>query len=167
MKLVLTYGDFNPPTMCDGRLFAALADFTGHDTEVLVLTNDVFDKRHPMGVLERQEVISCMLPRDVKLRMDFYHAVVFVRDNADKYESITYVGSENTPKAVEGALKKVAKCPVNVVRVDVGDVERDWNGVFIALINEDFDEFCKYYGGDDTTKVEFFNKLKDRVKCLN
>lgn len=167
MKLVLTYGDFNPPTMSDGRLFQALADYTGVDTEVIVMTNDQFDKRHPMGVLERQEVIGCMLPRGVELRMDYHHAIVFVKENSERYESITYVGPANTPKSVEGALKKASKCPVSVVRVDTGDAEREWNGIFIALHGEDFDEFCKYYGGDVTTRVEFFNKLKDRVKCLN
>lgn len=167
MKLVIAIGQFSPPSICDALLIQILGQYRAQDTKVMLLTDDQFDRINLMGVLEKQEVLSGMLPLDVEMRMDVQWLPDFLDAESDQYDSITLVHDSRLPKEAFKVIKKHSKSPIEFVAADIGDADEAFNQLRYAIYGGDFDLFCKYYGGDTNTRVEHFNNMKDRAKCLN
>lgn len=167
MKLVFAFGHFSPPSICDAVLIQSLGEYRAHDTKVMLLTDDQFDRMNLMGILEKQEAIAGLLPRDVELRMDVDWVPNFLENESTDYESITVLYDSMLPSAALKVMKKSSKVPIEFVQIDVGDADEAYNQIRYALYGGDFDLFCKYYGGNTNTRVEYFNNMKDRTKCQN
>lgn len=167
MKLAIAIGQFSPPSICDAALIQILGQYRAHDTKVMLLTDDRFDRVNLMGVLEKQEVLSGLLPLDVEMRMDVEWLPNFLDTESEQYESIILVHDSRLPKEAFKVIKQRSKVPVEFVAADIGDVDEAFNQLRYAIYGGDFDLFCKYYGGDTNTRVEHFNNMKDRAKCLN
>lgn len=167
MKLAVVFGLFNPPSKCDQILFDALAERAADDTECVIMTNDQFDARNPMGVLEKQEVIGLMMTAPVTLRMDYDHFIQFLQAESGNYDSIEFICDHEVPPSVNRAVKKYSSVPIKVTKIDTGGADdAHWN-MMVALQAGDVELFGKYYGGDDTTKDELFTKMQERIKCLS
>lgn len=167
MKLVFAFGHFSPPSICDSVLIQSLGEYRAHDTKVMLLTDDQFDRMNLMGILEKQEAIAGLLPRDVELRMDVDWVPNFLENESSDYESITVLYDAMLPKSALRVMKKSSKVPIEFVQINVGDADEAYNQLRYALYGGDFELFCKYYGGNTNTRVEYFNNMKDRTKCLN
>jgi hypothetical protein len=167
MKLAIVFGSFNPPSKCDRILFDALAERADGETECVILTDDQFDAKHPMGVLEKQEVLGLMLTHPVTLRMDYGHMIEFLEAESHKYDSIEFVCDRNITPAAVKVVKKYSAVPVTVSKIDMGNADDAHWGMMVALHSGEFDLFGKYYGGDQTTMEEMFTKMKERIKCLS
>lgn len=167
MKLAIAIGQFSPPSICDAELIQILGQYRAHDTRVMLLTDAQFDRINLMGILEKQEVLSNMLPLGVEMRMDVQWLPDFLDSESDQYDSIVLVHDSRLPKEAFKVIKKRSKVPVEFVAANIGDADEAFNQLRYAIYGGDFDLFCKYYGGNTNTRVEYFNKFKDRAKCLN
>lgn len=165
MKLVITYGSFNPPTKADALLFDYIATKHHVDTDVIILTDTRFDTQHPMGVLEKSQVLNQLRSKNTQVRMDYNHLLGFLEMESSKYESILIVHDSSWPKSAFKAC--TARAPVEFELFDGTDPETEKGNILIALHGGDYDLFCQNYGGPTHDTAHVFNNLKNRVIWTN
>lgn len=164
MHLVVCYGRFNPPTIAHQALFHRVADIANIETEGMIATSQTFDQKNPLGILEKTEILSSMVPRGVKLECQYESPFALMAALANKYETVTLVcGSDriNDYRRLQGYHPNL--------KLDI--VDRD-DTISSSLLREacavgDYDTFVKYYGGPSNSTVSVYNTVKERVKCLS
>lgn len=170
MKLAITFGSFNPPTMADRALLDALAGYHGHDTECIALTDTRFDDQHPMGVLEKHEALHAIASKNVQIRMDYEFILKFIADRGGEYDQIVYLVPSNfdmKPAKLKKLLGGQTTTPVIIERVDVGDTDTQKFEMLAGLHGQDYELFCNNYGGSTHDVIRIFNNLKERVIWKN
>lgn len=164
MKLAMVWGSYNPPTKGDRILFDALAKHAGHDTDCMLITDTFFSTDHPVGVLEKSEILHGMISAYVKVYMDFPSYPDFFKSIEGKYDEITFlIDTKQDINKVKKALAAWTKTPVVVQAVDCGDPYDEKALLIGALRLHDFELFKDNYGGPEISLIHIWNTLKDRV----
>lgn len=164
MHLVVCYGRFNPPTIAHKALFDQVGDMMNFETEGLIATSQSFDSKNPLGILEKNEILSIMAPRGVKVSFEHESPFALMDALAPKYETITLLcGSDRKRDYVrlQGYHPNLKLHIVERSNEISSSLLRE------ACLNGDYDTFVKYYGGPSISTVSVYNTVKERVKCLS
>lgn len=164
MHLVVCYGRFNPPTIAHQALFEKINDMINIGTEGMIATSQSFDSKNPLGILEKNEILSIMAPRGIKVEFQYESPWALMEALAAKYETVTMLCGEDRKKDYVRLQGYYPNLKLEIV--PRGD-EISSTLLREACANGDFDTFVKYYGGPSISTVSVFNTVKERVKCLN
>jgi hypothetical protein len=134
------------------------------ETEGMIATSQTFDQKNPLGILEKNEILSIMAPRGVQVEFQYESPFALMDALAQKYETITLLcGSDRTKdyKRLQGYHPNLK---LEIVKRD-GEISSSL--LREACANGDYDTFVKYYGGPSISTVSVYNTVKERVKCLS
>lgn len=164
MHLVVCYGRFNPPTIAHAALFDKIADMMNFETEGMIATSQTFDSKNPLGILEKNEVLSIMAPRGIPVEFQYESPFALMDALAPKYETVAMICGADRKKDYKRLQGYHPNLKLHIV-------DRD-NEISSSLLREacakgDFDTFVKYYGGPSISTVSVYNTVKERVKCLS